>query len=377
MSIHADRNRFSRWCLLIGMAMLLAAIGIIPGFAQPAPAFLRQVRVLEADKTNLSKPAGLAFSTQTHSFYVAEAGNQTASAVNLVRLTRFSTRGGLAQVAAVLPDPVNLTYDPTFGRILFLQFPANLLVAVREDSSGNLDPTSLTHIDIRRYGIQNPQGITVDPASGDLYLLDAAGPRILRVAPGADGSFDGANSEIKPQIDGLTSPRGLAFDPTSGHLHLYDPAEKKLYELTRSGEVVAFRDLSGYALAEPQAIVFAPSGDQTDDPEQMSLYVADSGLSKEAAAGTSSVDAGQIVEFSLVEPAVSAAVSSASALIRTVDLSAISPPSPDPSGLTYVSTRNTLVMSDGEVEETVNGITHFAGANVWELSLSGNVIRTA
>jgi hypothetical protein len=34
-------------------------------------------------------------------------------------------------------------------------------------------------------------------------------------------------------------------------------------------------------------------------------------------------------------------------------------------------------MSDGEVEETVNGITHFAGANVWETTLSGSVVRTA
>jgi len=32
---------------------------------------------------------------------------------------------------------------------------------------------------------------------------------------------------------------------------------------------------------------------------------------------------------------------------------------------------------DGEVEETVNNITHFQGANVWELTLGGGVIRTA
>jgi hypothetical protein len=32
---------------------------------------------------------------------------------------------------------------------------------------------------------------------------------------------------------------------------------------------------------------------------------------------------------------------------------------------------------DGEVEETVNGITHFQGANVWELTLGGGIIRTA
>jgi len=38
---------------------------------------------------------------------------------------------------------------------------------------------------------------------------------------------------------------------------------------------------------------------------------------------------------------------------------------------------NTLLVSDGEVEETVNGITHFQGANLWELTLSGVKVRTA
>ena len=35
------------------------------------------------------------------------------------------------------------------------------------------------------------------------------------------------------------------------------------------------------------------------------------------------------------------------------------------------------MVTDGEVEETVGGITHFEGANVWEMTFGGNVIRTA
>ena len=35
------------------------------------------------------------------------------------------------------------------------------------------------------------------------------------------------------------------------------------------------------------------------------------------------------------------------------------------------------MVSDGEIEETVNGIEHFEGANVWELTRNGAVIRTA
>ena len=72
-----------------------------------------------------------------------------------------------------------------------------------------------------------------------------------------------------------------------------------------------------------------------------------------------------------------AASSVQSSLIRTTNLAAISPPSPDPSGLTYLPLSNTLLMSDGEVDEKVSGITHFAGANLWEMTLTGGVVRTA
>ena len=136
----------------------------------------------------------------------------------------------------------------------------------------------LIRYDARRFGLQNPQGMTVDPASGTLFILDAVGPRIVRVEPGLDGSFDGAVvSEVNLQSSGLIAPRGLALDPTTGHFYLVSPAEQKLYELSQSGKVVANHDLSQFQLGTPQGMVFAPSGDQTDDPVQMSLYLADSG----------------------------------------------------------------------------------------------------
>jgi hypothetical protein len=129
---------------------------------------------------------------------------------------------------------------------------------------------------------------------------------------------------------------------------------------------VATRDLSEFHVGNPQGMVFAPSGDQTDDPTQVSLYLADSGLVT-----------GQILELSLTQPAAVAASSFTSSLVKTTDLSKISPPSPDPDGLVYLPLSNHLFMSDSEVEETVSGITHFAGANLWEMTLAGSVTRTA
>ncbi|MET0152504.1 MAG: cadherin domain-containing protein, partial [Candidatus Binatia bacterium] len=214
-----------------------------------------------------------------------------------------------------------------------------------------------------------PAGMAVDPASGAIFVLDASGPRIARLEPGSDGGFADADvSSIDLAPSGATNVRGIAFDPSSGHLHVHAQGGK-LYELTTGGQTVAVRDLSGIALGTPQAMVFAPSGDLTDASDELSIYVADSGGSRQAL--------GQIVELSLSAAVAPAASSFSSSLVHTVDTAAWDKPSPDPSGLAYLSGKNRIMVTDGEVEETVGGITHFEGANVWEMTFGGNVIRTA
>lgn len=60
------------------------------------------------------------------------------------------------------------------------------------------------------------------------------------------------------------------------------------------------------------------------------------------------------------------------ALVRVTATSAFSPPSPDPSGITYDSARDRLVISDAEVEEM--GI--WANRNVFETTRAGSLVRS-
>ncbi|MEJ2265808.1 MAG: SdiA-regulated domain-containing protein, partial [Anaerolineales bacterium] len=384
--------------LALGLAFMLAFIGISASFAQNRAALVRQVRVMEADETSLTNPAGLAFSARANAFQVVEAPGaaQLAPGVtDVIQVTPFAHEAGSARIAAQVKDPINMAFDNKGNRLLILQFPANILIEVSQDDAGNLDPATLARHDGRGFGLEDPQGMSIDPASGTLFILDASGPRVVRIEPEADGSFDNAAiAVVSLERAGVVDVRGLAFDPATGHLHMASSSGRQLYELTQAGEVVARRDLSGLGFKDPQGMVFAPSGDQTDDPLQMSLYVADSGIVSDAVQGqlsaadgetdarsteanTARQSSGQIVELSFTALAAPATSSFSSALIRTTDMAAFSPPSPDPSGLAYLTAGNTLVMCDGEVEETVGGITHFQGANVWEMTLSGGVVRTA
>ena len=375
---------------ILGIAVILSLIFIPVGSAQRADGTIRQVRVMEAENTGSLTPVGLAYAASDQAFYVVE--NQTALIeTELIALNTFEDRLGSARIAAAVQDPINVAYDNHFDRLLIYQSASHTLLEVTGELLGASDQLAVVRHDLRSAAIEDAQGMTVDPASGTIYLLDAAGLRIVVITPGADGGLEAAAVDgIDLGGSGWTVLRGLAYEPASGHLHVIDLGGDRLVELTLSGVEADSRDLSGFELDDPQGIVFAPSGDQTDDPLEMSLYLADRGANPRRGMGLDtggmlqegSGDAasaqmdGKIVELTFEELITADAIDFTSTLINTVDLSTINPPSPDASGLAYNPDTGLLVMDDGEIEETVGGVTHFQGANVWELTLEGNVNYT-
>ena len=70
-------------------------------------------------------------------------------------------------------------------------------------------------------------------------------------------------------------------------------------------------------------------------------------------------------------PLAAAVVSETASLIRTINMSGMNPPSPDPAGITYLPTSDTLLVSDSEVDE----MTLYRGATLYEVRRSGTLVR--
>jgi hypothetical protein len=64
----------------LGIALSLSFVWIFSGSAQGSAAYIREVRVMEADKTGLQNPAGLAFSSRANAFTVVEQPGQNPPA---------------------------------------------------------------------------------------------------------------------------------------------------------------------------------------------------------------------------------------------------------------------------------------------------------
>src|SRR5690606_22683214 len=155
---------------------------------------------------------------------------------------------------------------------------------------------------------------------------------------------------------------------------------KAIYELTQRGEIVAIRELADVTLRNPQGMVFAPSGDLTDDPSLLNLYTADSGLTSSQSVLPASLEIrdvaashpGHIVEITFEDPDQLAATNDEAVLIRTFETSLFDPPSPDPSGIAFLPNSGTLLISDGEVNE----MPIYEGFNLFESTLSGSLADT-
>jgi len=356
------RGRRARWVGLVALAWSLAAAQQESGF------HVRKARAIEMDGFVTRRPAGVVFSPVRSSLLILQSGVSE----RLEAIDRFGRPLGGVSLGATVADPVNGAWSDGIGGIVFLSAGRDALLAARIQPGAASRVSPVTPAGLPASLSRGAAGIAVDPARGTIFLLDAFARQVIRIDPdplaGQDAEAAIRRGAVTPiaLVDlQQATLRGIAFHPGDGHLFVLDPADRLLHELTVEGRLVSSRDLAAIGLRDPGAMVFAPSGDQTDDPALLSLYVAD--------AGTAEAKDGFVVELSLVEPAPVLAATAASSLVRTIDTSRFAKPSPDPSGLAYHPGRNHLLISDGEVEE----MSIWAGANVWETTLAGSVIESS
>lgn len=191
-----------------------------------------------------------------------------------------SERGRITLTPLEIDDPINTTFDSLspgakgFGqsRLFLLDTQRGQLVAVKGGARDELLPEGIGRFNLRGLRIANPQGMTLQPSNGALYILDAEGPSVTRLTPRLGQDFAGASVSLIDLPRDLGTLRGLAFNPEDSHLYVINPERKMLYKVTLAGEVVAVFDLPVTGL--PQGMIFAPSLDLTDHPGVFHLYLA-------------------------------------------------------------------------------------------------------
>ena len=334
--------------------------------AQEIPESWYEVRSIRMDEHGLSSLQGFAFLPIADTFLVWGENGQ------VIGISMHEDHIDTTGMTIPAGDSLNIAFSDHHSSLYLLdQSRAELAeLNINQNDLTNQSTAAIRRFNIHAVGLKDANGITFDPDSGDLFMLDAKSAQILVIAPspaasGFEGNtamHDGRVSRINIKKLGDGNWQGIAFNPFNRHLYLSNPVQNKLYELTENGQEVYVYDLSILHLADPRAMLFAPSVDTTDDPATMDLFIQDSS---------------QIVELSLQAPtALPSGVTLLPAkLVHIIDTSnaAWYPSAPDPAGIDYWPLTNRLLIADSEVDEMS---IYFTGKNVYLSTTSGNLTGT-
>jgi DNA-binding beta-propeller fold protein YncE len=366
VAFHRGVNRYSLLLAALGLCSSLAVVNGVPS-AYAQPAYLRLERTIDAAEFGISQPEGLTFSPAAGALLLAATSPARVATIGL-----DDDAAGELILPSALADLRNLAFDARANRLLVFDPATSALTVIDTQADGTLDAAGAAKSALAAGALApaDPQGMAFDTRSGRVFILDAAAPRIISLRPDTEGGPGGAPAlevaDLRPL--GLAQPRGIAFNPQNAHLYVLDQADQQLYELADGGQVVSTRDLGPLELGDLRGMVFAPSGDPTDDPAALSLYLLDVG--QEAQAG-----GGRIAELALAAPALAALPPSvAASLVQIIHTSRWSPPSPDPAGLAYLPPSGRLLVADSEVEEMPP---YFRGVNLFETTRTGALMATA
>lgn len=294
------KNRSAFW----GVVLVLALVMNSDVFAQEP--YQRFVRKFETNENGILHPAGLAYSPLAGGLLVSPS----PGARELFLITFAPDIVDTANIATAIPDPVNMAFDNQSNALYFLDTSTVELIEIMAGDDGLPDSSqaAVGRFDATSFGIDQAKGMTFDSKTGDLLFLvvpDSLSPaKIVRVAPDSAKGFDGPTAQQAGNIQvielgslPISHYRGIAYNPVDEHLYIMRPDPNRLFEITQEGELISERDFSEFELSDIQNMAFAPSGDATDDPGIMNLYIADTGYRL-------LVGVGDVAEVSLTKPVI-------------------------------------------------------------------------
>jgi uncharacterized protein YjiK len=377
------KKKFFLVGVLLFIATLLYSFSVenVSTLAQENVGHIRKIRAIENNNAGLSNPTGLAFSPQADLFFVLQAPVEQQTTIAL--MTSYAQITSSVSLDTALTDAINITFDDRTNQLLFYDPASQDLVKITVNPASAQSRIVTTTVPARGLDLKNPQGMVVDPANGQLFFLDSSVQQLVRVQINEGEQSDNAGlattriSRINLKHIGVTDAQGLSLNPTNGHLYFLSPSQQKAYEISTSGQVVTVFDLAPFSLTDPQSLVVASSGDRTDEPTIMSLYILDKvavhGAESDNFGQIEGTTEGQIVELLMAEQVQRSLLvaTDPATLVKLTHTSQFSPPSPDPAGITYLSNSNSLLISDSEVNE----MNIFQGYNLFQTTLGGTLIQ--
>lgn len=217
--------------------------------------------------------AGIAYHPPSGHLYLADSEINELPLFNGDNIFETSLTGDqvFSEIASNNTEPTGITYNEFDGYFYVTNDTGPKTVTRYDDNLNNPLLVISPRDDVP--GASDPEGIASNPATGFLYVADGYGGGLQVLTYNSDLEFQSVFSVSSRMQDA----EGIAYHPPSNHLFIVDGDQDMIFEYTLNGNFIEEYDINGFTpdARSPQGLTFAPTSDPFDDPNALSLYIAD------------------------------------------------------------------------------------------------------
>ena len=251
-------------------------------------------------------PSGITYVPTTGRLLVSDAEVEEMSIyadVNLYSVTTAGALVGTGDTTNYTIEPTGLAYNPNNGHLFIADDDANEIYEVVAGGDGKFGTSddAITHFDTTVFANDDAEDVAYDSAHNVLYTIDGVEREVYKITAGANGKFDGVPSkggdDVVTHFDvatfGALDPEGITYNPSSGTLYVLDSNAGLLIELSLAGSLIRSISVDAANLSHAAGLTFAPGGSA---PSQWHVYVVTRGVDNDS---HPTENDGKIYEFSI------------------------------------------------------------------------------
>ena len=197
---------------------------------------------------------------------------------NLFYVRANGTFDHSASLASFCKEPTGVAFHPGNGDLFISDDSKKKVFRIDPDNPGTL----ISSFSKTAIGADDVEDIIYDPVTGHLFLAEGeqgtTHPRTL-----FEVTVSGTLVSRITLPTAVGDPEGLAYDPDRNVFYICGHTSEDILVVSRTGQILEridvlrpFDNPSGTGV-KPKGLTLAPSSDPNDDPDVMSLWVADYG----------------------------------------------------------------------------------------------------
>ncbi|MDQ5816281.1 MAG: hypothetical protein M3516_08320, partial [Actinomycetota bacterium] len=213
-------------------------------------------------------PAGIVYAEAQDRLMIvdSEVDEVTGAGYHGVNLWQTSRSGSVIEKGTTVGftrEPTGLGFDPASETLFVSADDDGGIHVVRQGNDGRFGTSDdlVGFINAAAHGVGDVEDPEFDPASGDLFFIDGVGAEVFRVDP-VNNTFGDAD-DVVTHFDvgqyGVTDAEGLSSDPSAGTLLVGDRIQRKIFEVTKTGELLRFIDARAPGMANLSGLAMAPA----------------------------------------------------------------------------------------------------------------------